>query len=168
MDILTAHVDTGSWTVSHGDGSGGFLPGVELPAGDSPVAIGTADADGDLDPDVLIVSRNSLEITVHPNPGDGSFATPPSYPMGAWFEHMDAADIDADGDLDVASSWFYSTGGGVMIMRNDGGGAFGGLEYYDGPRGALDVKLRDLNGDALPTSSGRRPPPRRRTTSTPG
>lgn len=150
VDILTVHVDTGSWTLIASDGTGGFEPGVEIPAGDSPVAIHVADVDGDLDGDVLITNRNSLEVTVHPNPGDGSFGPRPSTPVGAFHEHMDVADIDGDGDLDVATSGFYSSNGEVGILRSTGDGGLTPVEIYPAPRAALDVKLRDLNGDGRP------------------
>ncbi len=149
VDLMTVHIDTGSWTFARGDGSGGFLPGTELPAGDSPVAIDTADVDGDAHADVVIVSRNSLEITVHPNPGDGAFRSPPSTPAGAFHEHMDAADVDGDGDLDVATSGYYSTSGVIGVLRNQGDGTLAPIEIYPAPRAALDVKLRDLDGDGM-------------------
>jgi len=150
VDILTVHVDTGSWTFMAGDGAGGFEAGVEIPAGDSPVAVHVADVDGDLDRDVIIANRNSLEVTVHPNPGDGAFGPRPSTPAGAFHEHMDVADIDGDGDLDVATSGFYSSNGVVGVMRNLGNGTLAPVEIYPAPRAALDVKLRDLNGDGWP------------------
>ncbi len=123
-----------------------------------------ADLDGDGDLDVLSSSRSLKEVAWFENTdGQGTFG--PRLTIGSndtyspiWTH---AADLDADGDLDVLAvardvnepstfSWYENT---------DGEGAFGPEQLIDDTRiGALRITTADLDGDgdqdALTTSTG--------------
>jgi hypothetical protein len=107
-------------------------------------------ADGDAEADVVVLSNSSLEATVHLNPGDGVFDVPPTYSVdsGVGKLHTDAADLDEDGDLDLAVSYSYLvSGGNVAVMWNAGDGSFASRTLLGAPNQALAVKCRDIDGD---------------------
>jgi len=147
-DLLGAETD-GDWSYILGDGAGGFVvqpDGHGIPAGDETVAVAAFDADQDGDLDALVLNQHSLSFSVHRFQGGAPFTTPPAF-KGADGD-LDAADIDGDGDLDVAGG----KGGPIVVTPNLGGGQFGPETYYTskafgGPRG---VKLRDMDGDGFP------------------
>ncbi|MDX1419034.1 MAG: VCBS repeat-containing protein, partial [Rubricoccaceae bacterium] len=134
------------------DGTGHFDGAHHVPAGQGTEDLALADVDGDGDLDVLTSDRMSLAVTVHRNPGDGRLPELASrFPSGTGSTlHLDAGDVDGDGDLDL----FVSGGGfGVpgAVVESNGDGTFGvpvtithSTEYG---RGASRGKLRDLDGD---------------------
>jgi hypothetical protein len=140
----------GGWAVVPGSGGGSFGTVQPYIGGEEPFAIGTGDLDGDGDRDVVVTSRDSLEATAHVNDGQGVFPMPPSYSAEYLANALASGDIDLDGDLDLAASWGYAGGGGIVVLRNQGGGVYGAPEKHSAPRDAMRVKLRDLNGDGLP------------------
>ena len=154
-DILGAF--SPRWGLLIGNGSGGFLPCQLFGATEGPMGIDAADLDGDGDIDPVVMGRDSLEVAVYRNPGHGEFITPqPSATVGAAAgptvaRGLSAADIDGDGDLDLAMSYsnVMFTGGGVSILRN-AQGTFLPPVQYPSPLHAIHVKLADLSGDGRP------------------
>lgn len=131
------------WNLLESDGIGGFLePVVRHQASKETWEAAILDLDEDGDPDVATLARDSAVITVHANPGDGTFPIPTTYPIGVLSEFFDAGDLDSDGDLDLASSDEQ-----VRILRNAGAGSFAPFETYDPPINPADIKLRDLDSD---------------------
>ncbi|NQV25187.1 MAG: VCBS repeat-containing protein [Rhodopirellula sp.] len=60
-------------------------------------------------------------------------------------DNIFAADIDGDGDLDIAAS--NSVGDSVVWLMNDGAGGFTRKVIDGSPDGASGVRVADLNGD---------------------
>jgi hypothetical protein len=68
-------------------------------------------------------------------------------------ENISVADIDGDGDLDLASGLEIPSNGphGWLIVENLGGGQFSGPTFYGEPRSAdMDIRLEDADGDGDP------------------
>ena len=75
------------------------------------------------------------------------------------FFDFDLADLDADGDLDVAgvgcidSKDGENAGAGCVdmafVVRNIGNGAFGGVESYPGVDRSYSMAIGDLDGDGI-------------------
>ena len=112
------------------------------------------DADGDGDVDVATVGGFSAAMTVHENPGAGAFRVLPRYPVSMLTDAVEAGDIDNDGDLDIVTNnavSIISNDAAVIVLKNDGTGAFvnGGYYGYPPPRNFGDLKLRDLDGDGF-------------------
>ncbi len=153
-DILGA--TDARWTLMRGDGSGGFLEPEVFGATEIPVAVELADMDGDENLDPVVLGRESLEVAVYHNAGSGDFGTPAprqvTSSVPAVARGTDAADIDGDGDLDVAvaSSPVLTNSGGVSILRGNGDGTFGAPLEYPSPKHAIYAKLADLSGDGKP------------------
>ncbi|GGH07303.1 hypothetical protein GCM10011586_24460 [Silvibacterium dinghuense] len=64
---------------------------------------------------------------------------------GAW-----AADIEADGDLDIVLG---AAAGPVTVLRNNGDGSFAVLHPFAGVNGLTQFVWADLNGDGLPDAA---------------
>jgi hypothetical protein len=134
--------EAGTWM--RGDGAGGFLP--EAPLGARASELVDLDGDGVLDaiarlpecapPGGLVVS---LAL------GGGSFAPAVHPPQAAGILDVAVADLDADGDLDLASAGDL----GVWTHLNDGAGAFGPYVTTALPGFARNVGAGDLDLDGL-------------------
>jgi hypothetical protein len=117
------------------------------------VAFGDLDADGDVDA-VVAQARDEIPkiktisyLTVLLNHGDGVFAPGVLYEAGQEVTMPVLADLDSDGDLDIAAS--NATSDTVSILFNDGTGVFGqDVEYAVGtmPRSLVAEDL-DADGD---------------------
>jgi hypothetical protein len=130
-----------------------------------------ADFNGDGWPDVAasdIVNVSEINIpglvVIYLNKGDGTLAAPQHYPLtGLTPDTLASADVDGDGDLDLAvwTCELHPGGNGtepvarkVLMFMNDGTGAFSlSAEYLTDLRpysSAGDVAFADLDGDGDP------------------
>ncbi len=141
------------------DGSGSAGDLVFLP-GRSHGIVAAVDLDGDRDLDLV-----TDQVSVFLNEGNGQFGDPASYPVGAgghggaWAGTHINADLDADGDVDLAvvtrAQWGLACGfrgclgiDGLFIFLNHGDGTFDVAGPY--PTGVMPASLLavDLNFDA--------------------
>jgi hypothetical protein len=140
----------GTVSILLGLGNGSFVAGGVFPAGDGPLDIAAADFDADGALDLAIV--NSIPfVTAHAvallrGNGDGSFDPPVLHTVGFGPAALVAADLDADGALDVATANLGDNS--VSVLRGDGAGGF--LPHVDfaagfGPR-SIDAADLDLDG----------------------
>jgi len=108
-------------------------------------------------PSAALAQPSFSEVTPH---DDGWFSTPPEDDF--WVVSAAPADVDADGDLDLAVLGFYvvydvSVEDRLTILRNDGAGANGRWSFTAeavalGPQGAgaSDLAWGDVDGDGDP------------------
>jgi hypothetical protein len=147
-DVMAAAPDGRAgdgWIVLLSNGAGGFLPITHYRASQQTMMVAPTNVDHDTDIDVVTVARSSAAITVHRNPGNGTFFTPPQYQVGALTEGFDHADLDGDGDLDIVTGDSH-----IYTLKNNGKGTFAPATTYTPPLDSADIKLRDLNGDNRP------------------
>ena len=113
-----------------------------------PVAVETADFDGDGDVDIVSVAQYAAAGTLHLNNGAGLFnltkTLPPIYSTKTG---MCVADFDGDGAMDIGILASSTEGGDAHIFRNDGQGNFTTSSVIPALRGANDIQAEDLNGD---------------------
>lgn len=111
------------------------------------VCAGDFDEDGDLD---LAVSSLYLptDISILLNNGNGTFGAASKYAHCGMLEHVIAADLNADGHVDLAavSAAFDS----LVIMLGNGSGAFASYTTAGVGTGPFGLTAADLDGDGDP------------------
>ncbi|ADB53500.1 FG-GAP-like repeat-containing protein [Conexibacter woesei] len=152
LDLAVANQLTANVSTLLNDGSGTFArPVLAYPAGFTPSALAAGDFDGDGATDLAVVNTAFSRLSILSGEGDGAFAAPVEYEPGAAPAGVASADFDGDGDLDLAVSLQLPDDSAVVILENDGTGAFT-LSPTSHPvaAGAGAIVARDLNGDRRP------------------
>ncbi len=119
------------------------------------------DLDGDGYPDLIVANGNDMArqpVVVYRNQG-GTFPLNPTWVSGDvdYNGHLDLADVDGDGKLDLAVAVYlgasgFSTPGHVKIYRGNGDGTFSSLPVWVSADSfyCFSVAFGDLNMDGLP------------------
>jgi uncharacterized protein (TIGR02145 family) len=119
----------------------------------------SADFDGDGDMDLC--TSNGTSISILKNTGNGTFATQVSYPSGSSCcsrsVALYVADLDNDGDLDIATANEFDSK--VAVIKNNGDGTFATPATYVVGGNPWAVFAADLDGDGdndliLPSCNG--------------
>ncbi len=117
-----------------------------------PYEVAVADFDGDGAPDVALAHYGNFiapKVSWMRNAGDGTFERPQL--LAASGDTMDvvAADLDGDGDVDLAfaQSSEGTTGQAVLVWLNDGRGGFGGEARFPTGAGPTGIAAGDIDGD---------------------
>jgi surface protein len=154
LDIVTAHWSGGSAAVILNNGDGTFAAPVEYAAS----AVGTrkisiADFDDDGYNDMVITVDGAPGAFVFINDGDGTFANYVVYTLSGWSGYStdtDVADVDLDGDIDIAVT-SHGSCQYFGILLNDGDGTFSAGSNVGMNCSSPDhVELGDVNGDGYP------------------
>lgn len=134
------------------DGADGFEPAEPLVES---AGLGARAAVADLDqdgwPDVVVAAQFGQSVASFEGLGGGQFG--PTMSLGATSAPFDSssrrrvADIDGDGDFDVA---YLRSNGGIEWRSGDGNGSFGPPNTIPAPPGSLGLRgldLGDVDGD---------------------
>jgi hypothetical protein len=137
-----------SFTSAVDDGSGVFASQVTYATANGPHSVFAADLDGDGDLDLATANNvYGSQVSVLTNNGDGTFGAPAVY--GAVDAHSNsvfAADLDGDGDLDLATANISRSQ--VSILLNNGDGTFATpLDYGALDANSFSIFAADLHGD---------------------
>jgi hypothetical protein len=155
-DLVTSHLLSDDIFVHKNDGAGAFPT---IAVGSSPADITSADFDGDGDIDLISVNEDSDDISLLLNQGNGGLADPIAYSVTGFragrapIEAI-AADLDSDGDTDIATANVETNN--VSVLLNDGTGLFLEPIQYSVAEKPFDITVADLDGDGdldLATSS---------------
>ena len=124
-----------------------FDNAVFLSAGATPEAVAIGDLDGDGWNDLAVVNFSG-DLHVLFNRGDGTFDPAVAYPDLWATSVLDVkmADLDRDGDRDLAVA-FFRFQGGVSVVFNRGDGTFDPPVEYDSCYSTQGIAVGDLNGD---------------------
>ncbi len=148
-DLAVASYGTG--TANRHPGTGTHTPGAASPfaAGGAPlVGLVPVDLNGDGDTDLIVSNVNAATLSVLLGNGDGTFASPVSYPVAPRPRGMDAGDLDGDGVPDVAVATGYPDGDSVItVYRGVGDGTLAPMDSLRLPYRAADLVIADMNGD---------------------
>lgn len=114
------------------------------------VAVADFDRDGALD--VALAHYGNFiapKVSVMRNAGDGTFDRPRTYAATGDTMDVVAADLDADGDVDLAfaQSSEGTTGQSVLVYLNDGRGGFAAERRFATGAGPTGIAAGDVDGD---------------------
>lgn len=158
-DLTVANYGSNTVSVLKNKGDGTFETKVDYATGDEPSSVFSSDLDGDGDLDLAVVNNSGLNssVSVLKNNGNGTFEGKVDYNTSGYPTSVFAADLDVDGDQDIALSIFS----GVLVMKNNGDGTFGPAMAYNtesiAPASVVAADF-DRDGDmdlAVPDGSGR-------------
>ncbi len=116
--------------------------------GQWPFSIIAADLDGDGNLDLAMANEMSeymSYVSVLLNNGDATFAPYSSYPLSIGNESICAADLDGDGDLDLATA--SGKGHDIWVLLNNGDGTFPAASSYPVSQWPISVCTADLDDD---------------------
>ncbi len=135
------------------DGNGGFEPASHYSSLMSSLGIVAADFNGDSLPDIAVsntgVNFEGNSISVFFNQGNGTFGAGHRYTTGLGPVGLAAADLDNDGDIDlaVADYGFIGNGDSISILLNNGSGTFNTRHNYFSGLKPYKMVAADLNSD---------------------
>lgn len=119
------------------------------PSGAYGLAAGDLDNDGAID---LVTTSNTGNpndpIRIYWNDGSGGFATTSEITSGDGPREIALADFDADGDLDLFISNYFSND--MYLIPNSGGRAFGSPTSYATGGGCQGIDTGDIDNDGDP------------------
>jgi hypothetical protein len=116
VDLLAASFAANEVSVLVGDGTGGFGPYVPFPVGKGPYALEIADMNVDDLPDMVIVNRDTSEVTVLISEADDTF-TEHSY--GVALNPLDLVVADFNGDTAPDIAVAGSLANAVSLVLSD-------------------------------------------------
>jgi hypothetical protein len=151
--VVTNSTDSGSVSVLLGNGDGTLQPPVTLATGDNPfsVAVGDLNNDGNADFAVANFGGGVATVTVYLGNGDGTFGPRQDFATGGiGGENVTIADLNNDGNLDLAVGMGLTNNVGVLLGNGDG--TFQPAQSYAAgnyPNGS-HLAVADFNGDGFP------------------
>ena len=140
-------------SVSLNNGNGAFAEDYLVTMEQGPVSSARgADVNGDGLTDIVAAQTHTStqgDVSVALGTGGGQFAQPQGYTTGDGHRELKVVDLDADGDLDLATVDF---GDNASVLLNDGSGDFSNTATYEGEHiygffNAAAVDVGDINGD---------------------
>jgi hypothetical protein len=123
---------------------------VDYPAGTYPIAVVSADFNGDEIPDLATANYYSNSVSVLLGNADGTFqsaidSTTGSYPFGSNPLALAVGDLDGDDNLDLVTA----NANGVSVLLGNGDGSFQTPTSFDVGDYVASVAVGDFNDDEL-------------------
>lgn len=127
IDILVTRPETNDLAVLINAGGATLTfepvdPALTFPVGLNPITIEVGRVNNDALDDLVIVNRDSNNISVMTRRAGGGFNFPVNYTVGVNPRDVVIADLDGDGDRDLAVA--NETSGTVTVLYNNGAGVF--------------------------------------------
>jgi hypothetical protein len=147
LTTVSCGIDNETVCVLLNDGDGAFVLDSYYYVTANPWSVFSADLDGDGDMDLATSAGPGPHIaSVRLNNGDGTFGSESKYPISGLLPwSIFAADLDGDGDIDLATT--SSDAASVSILLNNGDGTFAPRSDYPLSAPSLSVFAADLDGD---------------------
>jgi hypothetical protein len=124
IDLITTQGGGGSNAINVrlGNGTGVFPLGAAYTVGAFPIAVVAGDFNGDAHLDLAVANNVTFGLTILIGDGKGAFSGPFHVAGAGGYDATDlvAADLDGDGDLDLALAHY----GGVTTFIGNGAGGF--------------------------------------------
>ena len=120
-DLAVTSYFSNNVTILRNGGAGAFSEPATSPepAGNGPLSVAAANFDGDADQDLAVANASSDNVTILRNNAIANFAQPASSPEPAGNAPLSviAADLDGDGDPDLAAANGYSDNVTILLNR---------------------------------------------------
>jgi hypothetical protein len=148
LDIIVALYRDNAIAILTNDGSGAFAPPVRYDAGPKPRGVSAGNFNADQYPDIVVTNDTNV-VTVLLNAGNGAYLPRISYSLSgsvseSW-SSVSPADVDGDGDLDLAV--IEQSRKMITILSNAGNGMFGYPFSYPAGDNPSTLFLADADGD---------------------
>ena len=151
-DVVVVEGGAGGVSVFLGRGDGTLGDGSATATGPDPTSLALADLDRDGELDLAVANSaafgGTASIAILAGRGDGSFAPPVLLESGASPSAIVAADLDRDGDTDLAAA--NELGNDITVFINDPTGTFARKNTYAVEAGPRGIAAADLDGDGFP------------------
>ncbi|MEZ6165377.1 MAG: FG-GAP-like repeat-containing protein [Phycisphaerales bacterium] len=149
-ELIVSQFGTNRLRIYNNNGAGIFSsrPEIELPG--ITVGIDAGDVDGDGDNDIVLAGVSTDEVYVLRTGRNDSIGTPVAYSTGDEPYALKLADLDSDGDLDLAvlnRGFDPATGSKVRVMLNNGNGSYAPAGLYPVGFRPAGLRVADLDGD---------------------
>lgn len=121
-DLVVTNVGTGSTEISVllGRGDGTYQAERRYTTGDGPLAVATADFNGDGNTDLAVANVGSGDVSILLGAGDGTFVAGARIPVGSSPGGIVAADFNNDSHMDLAVANQQSMDFSVLLGAGDG------------------------------------------------
>jgi hypothetical protein len=138
-----------------GDGAGGFAAPVRVPIGPQPMALASADLNGDGNPDLVAAYRRRTQdlnggVSVLLGDGHGGFGSRLDLPVGIEPRGLALGDLNGDGTVDIAAAnsyYFQPRIGSVSVLLGHGDGTFQALPEQLAALQPWRLAILDADGD---------------------
>ena len=125
------------------NGSGLIVaPSLQLPA--APSSAAAADLNGDGNPDLVVTSLGSGNVTVLLGDGKGSFTSSLSFPAGQQPGNVVLADVNGDGRIDIVVT--DRAAGAVQVLAGRGDGTFGNATAFPAIANPVALAAANISG----------------------
>ena len=153
MDLAVANIYSSTLSVLLGNGDGTLGVRAEFATGSLPYSVAISDLNADGRPDLVVANwvdyaEPSGTLSVLLGNGDGTFQAKNDYPAGTRPGSVVAADLNADGrmDLAVANTPVFSSTNTVSVLLGNGDGTFRPRTEF-GTVGGRSLAVVDLDED---------------------
>lgn len=146
-DILSAHCTPFTIKRLLNNGTGTFTAGTDIANGNCTgfVVTGDFNKDGAVDIATTITNNTNSHIQIYINNGSGTFATGVTYPAGNHAYALATADLNNDGNLDIATANYF--GNSVSVFLGNANGTFNAKVDYAAGSTATDITLGDIDNN---------------------
>lgn len=143
-DLVSSNLTSQSVSVLLGNGAGSFAAKKDfsVPGGARSVAVGNLN--GDALPDVVVIWREGT-VAIMPGLGGGDLGAPVTYPSGPGSLMIAMADVDKDGNSDLAVANSDPGSYGVSILLGNGDGTFAPRTSFAIDEPATSLAFGDFN-----------------------
>ncbi len=131
-------------SINHSAKAKGFLTARSYPSGEFPSAAVVMDFNHDQISDIVSANSNGRNVSVFLGLPDGTFGPANTFEVGAGAVELASADLDGDGNADLAVTDGIKS---VSVVLGHGDGTFGAATAYTLHTPTLGVEIADLNGD---------------------
>jgi Flp pilus assembly secretin CpaC len=149
LGLLSASLATSSTALTGGI-SPGLLPRKDYTTGQSPVALATADFNGDGHPDLVVANQTDGTISIFLGVGDGTFGPRTDIKVGTAPSAVAVGDFNRDGHMDIAVTDSGAGVNKVAILLGNGDGTFKTPVTYPTGTDPVAVLAQDFDNDGQP------------------